>query len=39
LAKTQKGELPLEIAQRKRAPAEVLELLEKMIERLIADDD
>jgi ankyrin repeat protein len=36
VAKTQKGELPLEIAQRKRAPAEVIELLEKMVERLMA---
>jgi len=35
VAKTQKGELPLEIAQRKRAPSEVVELLEKMIERLL----
>ena len=35
VAKTQKGELPLMIAQRKKAPAEVQELLEKMIEKLM----
>jgi hypothetical protein len=34
VAKTQKGEIPFEIAQRKRAPAEVMELLGKMIEKL-----
>lgn len=38
IAKTQKGELPLEIAQRKRAPGEVLELLEKMIEKLLSGE-
>jgi len=33
--KTQKGELPLEIADRKRAPSEVLECLEKVMERML----
>jgi len=35
--KTKKGELPLEIAQRKRAPAEVIQLLEKVMERLLVE--
>jgi len=35
--KTQKGELPLEIAQRKRAPPDVLQALEKMMERLLVE--
>jgi len=33
--KTQKGELPLEIAERKRAPHEVLRCLEKAMERIL----
>jgi len=37
--KTDKKELPLEIAQRKRASAEVLEILEKMMERLLVEQD
>ena len=36
--KTKKGELPLEIAQRKRAPNEVLQTLEKVMERLLLGD-
>lgn len=36
--KTQKGELPLEIAERKRAPAETLKLLEKVMERILLGD-
>jgi hypothetical protein len=35
--KTNKGELPLEIAQRKRAPAEVLQILENVMERLLVE--
>jgi len=35
--KTQKGELPLEIAQRKRAPADVLQTLEKVMERILVE--
>eukprot|EP00536_Pseudo-nitzschia_multiseries_P013265 jgi/Psemu1/211089/e_gw1.554.7.1 len=37
--KTTKGELPLEIAQRKRAPADVSELLERMMERLLVEQE
>lgn len=37
--KTSKGELPLEIAQRKRAPGEVLQMLEKVMERLLVEND
>lgn len=33
--KTNKGELPLEIGQRKRAPADVLQLLEKKMEEIL----
>ena len=33
--KTSKGELPLEIAERKRAPSDVVKLLEKVMERIL----
>jgi len=36
-SKTKKGELPLEIAQRKRGPAEVQNCLEKMMERILVE--
>jgi len=36
--KTNTGELPLEIAQRKRAPGEVLEMLENLMERLLVEN-
>lgn len=36
--KTNKGELPLEIGQRKRAPADVLQLLEDTMERILVGD-
>lgn len=36
--KTQKGELPLEIAERKRAPPEVVQVLEKVMERILLGD-
>jgi len=35
--KTSKGELPLEIAQRKRAPADVLSNLESVMERILVE--
>jgi len=37
--KTSKGELPLEIAQRKRAPGDVLKTLELIMERLLVAND
>jgi len=37
--KTNKGELPLEIAQRKRAPKEVLKALETVMERILVEGD
>jgi len=36
--KTNTGELPLEIAQRKRASGEVLEMLENLMERLLVEN-
>merc|ERR1719282_58536 len=35
--KSSKGELPLEIAQRKRAPADVLSTLESVMERILVE--
>lgn len=36
--KSQKGELPLQIAERKRAPAETLQLLEKVMEQVLVGE-
>ena len=36
--KTSKGELPLEIAERKRAPPQVIQILEKVMERILLGD-
>ncbi|OEU06178.1 ankyrin [Fragilariopsis cylindrus CCMP1102] len=37
--KTKKGELPLEIAQRKRYPAALLQMLEKSMEQFLLEND
>jgi ankyrin repeat protein len=37
--KTKKGELPLEIAQRKRYPGALLEMLEKSMEKFLLEND
>ena len=37
--KTNNGELPLEIAQRKRAPGDVLQLVEKVMERILVENE